>query len=152
MEKHVISLDRQNVAELEVIERLATTIGIEEFEREMQRLAGLHKIDAQATIQSIARHYHPSLIGMSHAPFDVMSRVCDQLVVRQPDLLQRLSYRCRNEERTALPLTLWLDFVRYARECFDPAVLDSDFLSSKMREGLTSKEAFDALIASKRIK
>lgn len=59
MEKHVISLDRQNVAELEVIERLATTFGLKEFERGMKRLAALHKIDAQATIQSIARHYPP---------------------------------------------------------------------------------------------
>lgn len=37
----------------------------------------------------------------------------------------------------------------YARECFDPAALDADFLSSRMGEGLSSKEAFDALIASK---
>ena len=152
MEQCIVGLERHNLTELEIIERLVATIGVEAFEVEVQRLAGLHKIDVCAPIQSIGRHTHHSLIGMSDAPFAILGRVCEQLVVREPELLQRPSYRCRNEERTALPLTLWLDFVRYARECFDPAALDADFLLSKMREGLSSKEAFDALIASKRIK
>ena len=49
-------------------------------------------------------------------------------------------------------MLLWLDLTRYARECFDPAVLDAQFLVAKLKEGLSSKEAFDALIASKRRK
>nr|WP_242070874.1 hypothetical protein [Pseudomonas mohnii] len=149
-EQQVRDLERHNLAELEIIERLMTTLGLDAFETEIQRLVSLHKIDVLAPIQSIGRWRHPSLIGMTDGPFEVLSRVCEQLVVREPKLLQRPSYRCRNQERIAIPLTLWLDFVRYARECFDPAALDADFLLSKMREGLSSREAFDALIASKR--
>lgn len=152
MEQHVVDLGQHNLAELEVVERLVVSIGVEAFEMEVQRLAGLHTVDVQAPIQSVARYHHPSVIGVSDVPFDVLSRVCEQLVVREPELLQHPSYQCRNEERIALPLTLWLDLVRYARECFDPAALDADFLSAKMREGLSSEEAFHALIASKRVK
>ena len=152
MDQHIVVLAQHNLAQLEVIERLVGSIGVEVFERECRRLAELHVIDVQAPIQSISRYRHPSLIGMTDDPFDVLSRVCEQLVVREPALLQRPSYRFRNEECTALPLTLWLDLVRYARECFDPAALDAEFLSAKMGEGLSSKEAFEALVASKRAK
>jgi hypothetical protein len=150
MERHVISLERHNLPELEVVERLAATLGAEAFEVEVQRLASLHTIDLGAPVQSIARFTHPSLIGMSDAPFDVLSRVCDQLVIREPALLERPSYRCRHSHGTALPLALWLDLVRFAREEFDPAKWDAEFLVQKQRSGLSIREAFDALIAFKR--
>ncbi|NER62542.1 hypothetical protein G3435_26595 [Pseudomonas sp. MAFF212428] len=152
MKKHVISLERHNSAELEVVERLASTIGNEAFEREAQRLADLHTIDPHATIQSISLWHHPTLIGMSEGPFQILGRVCDQLVAREPMLLERPSYRCRNSHSTALPWTLWLDIVRYAREQFDPAALDAAFLAEKQRQGMSNRESFEALIAAKRDK
>jgi hypothetical protein len=42
--------------------------------------------------------------------------------------------------------------VRHAREAFDPAGLDAEFLAGKLREGYSTQEAFDALISSKRVK
>jgi len=152
MEEHVISLERRNLAELEVVERLASTFGNDAFEREAQRLADLHVIDPHATIQSISLCLHPTLIGMSDGPFQILRRVSNRLVAREPLLLERLSYRCRNSYYTALPWTLWLDIVRYARERFDPAELDAAFLAEKQRQGLSNQEAFEALIAAKRDK
>lgn len=65
-------------------------------------------------------------------------------------LRERPSYRCRNSHYTALPWMLWLDIVGYAREQFDTAALDAAFLAEKQRQGLSNKEAFEVLIASKR--
>ncbi len=151
MERYVISLERHNLPELHVVERLAATLGAEAFEVEVQRLASLHTIDFGAPVQSIARFTHPSLIGMSDAPFDVLSRVCDQLVIREPALLERPSYRCRHSHGTALPLALWLDLVRFAREEFDPAKWDAEFLVQKQRSGLSIREAFTPRIAQGRL-
>ncbi|SFI77453.1 hypothetical protein SAMN05444507_11136 [Pseudomonas syringae] len=148
----VIALGPNNLAELEVIERLAETIGVAGFAIQAQRLAELHKIDPTAPVQSITRCTHPTQIGMTDGPFEVLSNLCEQLIAREPSLLERLSYRSLDIQRTALPLLLWFDLVRYARECFDPAALDAQFLVAKLKEGLSSKEAFDALIASKRRK
>lgn len=150
--QHVRTLGRDNISELESVERLVKSIGAEAFEADVRRLSHLHKVDTESAIQSISRLTHPSLIGMSETPFQIFQRLCDDLVLRAPSLLQRPSYRCRNGDNTAVPFELWLSIVRHAREFFDPAGLDADFLVTSMREGHTSREAFDALIASKRLK
>ncbi|MBW1250976.1 hypothetical protein I7860_30375 [Pseudomonas tolaasii] len=152
MEKHVIGLERRNLAELEVVERLAAAIGAVAFEAEVSLLLRLHTVDPECAIQSISRFIHPSLIGMSDVPFLVLQRRADELVEREPALLQRPSFRCRNDHETALPLELWFAIVRHAREYFDPAESDAAFLVARLREGFTSEEAFRALIASKRSK
>jgi hypothetical protein len=152
MEQHVRTLGRDNLSELESIERLVASIGSAVFEADVRFLSSLHTVDTESAIQSISRLTHPSLIGMSETPFGIFQRLCDDLVLRTPALLQRPSYRCRNGDNTAVPFELWLSIVRHAREHFDPAGLDAEFLVAKMREGLSSKRAFDALIASKRPK
>ena len=149
-EQHVIALERDNLAELEVIERWASELGTEAFEVQVQRLARLYEIDPQEPIQSIRLQHHPSLIGMTGAPFAVLQRLCDQLIEREPELLQRFSYRLRNEQHTAIPWALWLCLVRAAREFYDPAGQDAEFLIARQREGLSSGEAFAALIEFKR--
>jgi hypothetical protein len=152
MEQHVRTLGRDNLSELESVERLVASIGPAAFEADVRFLSSLHTVDTESAIQSINRLTHPSLIGMSETPFRIFQRLCDELVLRAPALLQRPSYRCRNSDTTAVPFELWLAIVRHAREFFDPAGLDADFLVKRMREGHSSKEAFDALIASKRPK
>lgn len=152
MEKHVIALVRHNLPQLEIIERLVATVGPEAFDADVRRLSELHTVDPESAIQSISRLTHPSLIGMSDTPFQSFRRLSDDLVMRAPALLQRPCYRYRNDDTTAVPFELWLAIVRHAREHFDPAGLDADFLVARMQEGLSSKEAFDALIASKRRK
>lgn len=152
MEKPVISLERRNLAELEVIERLAVAMGGEAFEADVRRLSDLHTVDSDSAIQAINRLTHPSLIGMSDTPFQIFQRLSDDLIIRAPALLQRPSFRYRNGDNTAVPFELWLAIVRHAREYFDPAGLDADFLAARQREGLSNREAFDALIASKRRK
>jgi hypothetical protein len=149
-EQHVIALERDNLAELDVIERWARHLGTDKFESEVKRLAALYAIDPEAPIQSINRQHHPSLIGMTDRPFHVLQQLCNQLIEREPLLLQRLSYRCSNEQHTALPWGLWLSLVRAAREAFDPAAYDMDFMLAKQQEGLSIAEALAALIAAKR--
>ena len=65
MEKHVIGLERRNLAELEVVERLAAAIGAVAFEAEVSMLLRLQTVDPGCAIQSITRSIHPPLIGMS---------------------------------------------------------------------------------------
>lgn len=149
-EQHVIALERDNLAELDVIERWARELGTDAFESEVQRLAALYEIDPQGPVQAISRQYHPSVIGMTNAPFAVLQQLCNLLIEREPLLLQRLSYRCRNEQHTALPWRLWLSLVRAAREKFDPAAYDMDFMLTKQQEGLSTADALKALIAAKR--
>lgn len=149
-EQHVIGLERDNLGELDVIERWARELGADAFEAEVRRLAGLYVIDPQGPIQAIRRQHHPSVIGMTDTPFQVLQRLCDQLVEHEPQLLQRLSYRCRNEQHAALPWGLWLSLVRAAREAFDPAAHDAAFMIAKQREGLSTAEALAALLAAKR--
>lgn len=150
MERHVIGLERQNIDELEIVERLAAAIGAEAFEADVAHLAHLHIVDPDAAIQAISRLVRPTLIGISDAPFETLRRMSDSLVEREPKLLECPSFCCRDEQATALPWTLWLALVRHARDFFDPAALDAEFLVAKMREGLSSRQAFDALIAYKR--
>ncbi|MEB3438069.1 hypothetical protein U8291_13700 [Pseudomonas sp. A2] len=150
MEKRVIGLERHNLAELEVVERLAAKLGPVTFEAEVSLLSRLHTVDPDCAIKSIRRFAHPSLIGMSDVPFLVLQRLADELVEREPALLKLPSFRCRNDDQTALPLELWFSLVRHSRENFDPAASDAEFLVARLREGLTSEEAFRALIASKR--
>lgn len=152
MEQHVRTLGRDNLSELESVERLLASIGPAAFEADVRFLSNLHTVDTESAIQSISRLTHPSIIGMSDTPFQIFQRLCDDLVVRVPLLLQRPSYRYRNGDSTAVPFELWLDIVRHAREFFDPAGLDAEFLIARMREGCSRQEAFDALIASKRHK
>lgn len=152
MEQYVRTLGRDNLSELESVERFVTSIGPEAFEADVRRLSNLYTVDTESATQSISRFTHPSLVGMSETPFRVFQRLCDDLVLRAPSLLQRPSYRCRNGDNTAVPFGLWLSIVRHAREHLDPAGLDADFLVARMREGRSSQEAFDALIASKRPK
>lgn len=152
MEKHVIALERHNLPELEIIERLVATVGPEAFEADVRRLSELHTVDPESAIKSISRLTHPSIIGMSDTPFQIFQRLSDDLVMRAPALLQRPSYRYQHGDNTAVPFELWLSIVRHARAYFDPAGLDAEFLVARMREGLSNKEAFDALIASKRRK
>ena len=149
--QQVIGLERDNLAELDVIERWARELGTDAFEAEVRRLAALYAIDPEEPIQSIRRQQHPSVIGMTDAPFAVLQRLCNQLIEREPQLLQRLSYRCRDEQHTALPWGLWLSFVRAAREAFDPAEHDAAFLIARQREGLSAAEALAALVAHKRL-
>lgn len=148
--QHIIGLERDNIDELEVVERLFDAIGAEAFEVDVLRLAGLHVIDPAAMVQSIHRQVHTSVIGMRDAPFEVFQRLCDALVEREPRLLERLSYRFRHDQITALPWALWLDVVRHARAHFDPAAADADFIGERLREGFTNQEAFEALLALKR--
>ncbi|WP_445672836.1 hypothetical protein [Pseudomonas inefficax] len=150
MERHIIGLERHNIDELEVVERLAAAIGSEAFEVDVAQLVKLHIVDPEAEIQTIPRLFHPSLIGMSDVPFGVLQNASDSLVEREPKLLEHPSYRCRNDQTTALPWTFWLALVRHARDFFDPAALDAEFLAVRLREGLSSREAFDALLAYKR--
>lgn len=149
-EQQVIGLERHNFAELDVIERWAFELGTDAFEAEVQRLAVLYALDLQEPIQAIRRQPHSSVIGMTDAPFQVLQRLCNQLIEREPQLLQRLSYRCRDEQHIALPWGLWLSLVRSAREAFDPAGHDAAFLIDRQREGLSTAEAFAALISHKR--
>lgn len=148
--QQVIGLERDNLPELDVIERWARKLGADAFAAEVQRLAELYVIDPEGPIQAIRRQHHPSVIGVTDAPFQVLQRLCNQLIEREPQLLQRLSYRCRDEQHTALPWGLWLSLVRAAREAFDPAEHDAAFLIARQREGLSATEAFAALIAHKR--
>lgn len=145
-------MKRHNLAELKVVERLVSDIGIERFEMEAQRLARLHTLDLDAPIQLLVLSTHPALIGISREPFDVLKRIRDQLSMREPALLEHLGYCCSDGQRVGLPLTLWLDLVRFARAHFDPAGQDADFLVAKLKEGLSSEQAFKALIAAKRAK
>jgi hypothetical protein len=150
MEQCVVGLERHNLAELEVVERLAAKLGAEAFEAEVSLLSRLHKVNPECVIKSIRRFVHPSLIGMSVEPFLVLQRLADELVEREPALLKRPSFRCRNDHATALPLELWFAIVRHARAHYDPAESDAAFLVARLREGFTSEQAFHALIASKR--
>lgn len=64
------------IAELEVVERLAASIGFEVFEADVLRLAGLHVLNPEATTQAIPVQVHTIIIGMS------VRRLCDTLVER----------------------------------------------------------------------
>jgi len=125
MAQDEITFGPDNLAELEIIERLAESIGVTAFAAQARRLAELHKIDPTVPTQLITRCTHATQIEMTDGPFEVLKNLCDQLIAREPSLLKRPSYRSRDNQRTALPLLLWLDLVRYARECFDPAALDA---------------------------
>lgn len=129
MVQQVRTLVRDNLSELESVERLVASIGSAASEAAVRFVSSLHTVDTESAIQSINRLTHPSLIGMSETPFRIFQRLCDKLVVRAPALLQRPSYRCRNANNTAVPFELWLAIVRHAREFFDPAGLDADFWS-----------------------
>lgn len=115
MEQHVRGLERNNLPELEAVERLCRELGGPAFEALALGLAEAYVIEVEECRQSLQRLWHPSVIGMSDTPFLSLQRVCERLIEREPALLQKLSYRCRNEQCTALPLGLWQALVREAR-------------------------------------
>jgi hypothetical protein len=116
MERHVIALERHNLHELEAVEQLATELGAEAFEAVAMELASAYTIDPDECQQSIRRFYHPSLIGMTDVPFDALQKVCKRLIEREPHMLEKLTYRCRDNQRTALPHGLWLQLVEHAQQ------------------------------------
>lgn len=59
MEQHVRTLGRENLSELESVERLVTSIGPEAFEADVRRLSNLYTLDPESAIQSISRLTHP---------------------------------------------------------------------------------------------
>lgn len=115
MEQHVIGLTRQNLPELEAIEKLAEKIGAEAFEALAMQLANTHVINVEDCRQSIHRQWSPGLIGMTDEPFRALQNVCESLLVREPRLLEKLTYRSRDNQKTALPHGLWLQIVEHAQ-------------------------------------
>ncbi|MBV4540083.1 hypothetical protein [Pseudomonas vlassakiae] len=150
MEQHISGFEHREQSQLEVVERLVATIGAEAFEVEVKRLTALQKVDIDAPMQIIMRCPHHPPVEMSDVLFCVLSRACDQIINLEPRLINLPAYGCRDSQRTALPQRLWLDLVRYAREKFDPAALDAEFIATRLKDGLSSREAFDALIDLKR--
>ena len=113
--EHDRSLERNNLAELEAVEQLASVLGSEAFLALAQGLANDYLPCLEEPIQYIGRFHHPSLIGMSDVPFLALEQVCNSLVDREPLLLQRYPYRLRSDRRTALPHALWLQIVAQAQ-------------------------------------
>jgi hypothetical protein len=110
MEQHVIGLTRQNLPELEAIEKLAEKIGAEPFEALAMQLANNHVINVED-----CRQCNPGLIGMTDEPFRALQKVCESVLVREPKLLVKLTYRSRDSDKTALPHGLWLQIVEHAQ-------------------------------------
>ncbi|MFJ4051542.1 hypothetical protein [Pseudomonas hunanensis] len=150
MEQHIHGFENRERSQLAVVERLVATVGAEAFEIEVQRLTALHKVDIDGPIQTFMRCPHHSPVEMSDVLFSVLSRACDEITNLEPRLISLPAYGGRDSQRTALPQGLWLDLVRFAREQFDPAALDAEFLAARLKDGMSSKEAFDALIDFKR--
>ncbi|WP_342651234.1 hypothetical protein [Pseudomonas sp. REB1044] len=150
MEQQISGFEDRERSQLEVVERLVATVGAGAFEIEVQRLTALHKVDIDAPIQIFMRCPHHSPVEMSDVLFSVLSRACDEITNLEPRLISLPAYGCRDSQRTALPQGLWLDLVRFAREQFDPAALDAEFLAARLKDGMSSKEAFDALVNFKR--
>jgi hypothetical protein len=115
MEKHVRGLERHNLHELEAVERLANKLGSEAFLAVAMELASGYTIDPEECRQSIRKKWNPTVIGMTAVPFQALAQVCESLIQREPKLLGRLPYRCRNEGQTALPLGLWQQLAERAR-------------------------------------
>jgi hypothetical protein len=105
---NLIALTRDNLHELEAIERLASTLGAERFCTLALQIAYEYPIKIEESYQSVRKQQHSSVIGMSAAPFEALRSVCEVVIQRAPDLLRILSYRHRHETRTTVPHGLWL--------------------------------------------
>lgn len=177
---NLIALKRNNVHELEAIERLARLLGSDRFGALALQLAYEYPIKIEEPYQSIPKLHHSSVIGMSEAPFEELRVVCEVVISRVPELRRALSYRYRHESRTTVPHGLWLALLERANgdislvdstssrvvdgrsppdivaTCHDliaqnQAKLDYDFLLAREREGLSASEAVESLIAHSRV-
>lgn len=177
---NLIALTRQNLHELEAIERLASFLGTDRFGALALQLAYEYPVKIDEPYQSISKLHHSSVIGMSDAPFEALRVVCEVVINRVPELLRILSYRYRHENRTTVPHGLWLALLDRARgdmsliepsssrtvdgrlspdvfaTCHDliakkQAMLDQDFFLARKREGLSASEAVESLISHRRV-
>lgn len=177
---NLIALTRNNLNELEAIERLAGSLGTDRFGALTLQLAYEYPIKIKESYQSIPKLRHSSVIGMSDAPFEVLQVVCEVVISRVPELLWVLSYRYRHENRTTIPHGLWLALLELdngdlsliepasprpvagrlpkdvVATCYDliaknQAMLDHEFLLSLAREGLSASQAVESLIAYRRV-
>lgn len=99
----------------EAVERLCRDLGAVEFKALALGLAETYVLNPDECRQSLHRAWNPGLVGMSDTPFSALQRMCERIIERDPSLLQQLSYRCRDDQHTALPLGLWQCLVRAAR-------------------------------------
>jgi hypothetical protein len=136
----IIDLDRNTLHELEAIERLAKTLGNLRFGDLALRLAYDYPVEFEAPHQFISRLHHISMIGMSHAPFDVMKAVCEAFIDRVPELLRMLSYRHRERRLVTVPRRYWLDLA---------AIANTDGTTTDESEMWTSDQANHASFAGR---
>lgn len=136
----IIDLDRNTLHELEAIERLAKTLGNLRFGDLALRLAYDYPVEFEAPHQFISRLHHISMIGMSHAPFDVMKAVCEAFIDRVPELLRMLSYRHRDGRLVTVPRGYWLDLA---------AIANTDGTTTDESEMWTSDQANHASFAGR---
>ncbi len=177
---NLIALTRNNVHELEAIERLASFLGTDRFGALALQLAYEYPVKIEEPYQSISKLHHSSVIGMSNAPFEALRVVCEVVISRAPELLRILSYRYRHETHTTVPHGLWLALLERAdgdmslvdsssshaadgrsrpdiAAAFNDliadnqAMLDQDFLLARKREGLSASEAVESLIAHRQV-
>lgn len=177
---NLIALTRNNVHEIEAIERLSSFLGTDRFGALALQLAYEYPVKIEEPYQSISKLHHSSVIGMSEAPFEALRVVCEVVINRAPELLRVLSYRCRHESRTTVPHGLWLALLEHAEEdmyliestssraidgCLPPdladtcrdliaknqAMLDQNFLLARKHDGLSASEAVESLIAHRRV-
>ncbi|MBA1245917.1 hypothetical protein [Pseudomonas japonica] len=175
----LIVLDRNTLHELEGIERLAAKLGSVGFRDLALQLAYNYPVDIEAPYQSIRKSWNSSIIGMSHAPFEVMRTVREAFIERAPELLRILSYRYRHEDRTTVPRSFWLvlvekastdgasidnpegrpfsglEYASFVARCGDlveknQAGIDFEFLRQRQVDGDPSALAVEELIARRR--
>ena len=173
---NLIALTRNNLHELEAIERLASFLGTDRFGALTLQLAYEYPVKIEEPYQSIPKLRHSSIIGMSDAPFEALRVVCEVVISRVPELLRVLSYRYRHESRTTVPHGFWLAILEQASGDMsqidsaseravdgrlppdvvaacqnliadNQAMLDHDFLLARAREGLSATQAVESLIA-----
>lgn len=172
-------MTRNNVHELDAIERFASFLGTNRFGALALQLAYEYPVKIEEPYQSIPKRHHSSVIGMSDAPFEALRVVCEVFISRVPELLRVLSYRYRHESRTTVPHGLWIALLeRVNGDIFlvDPArshaadgrsptnivtpfqdliaenqsMLDQNFLLAREHEGLSATEAVESLIVHRR--
>ncbi len=176
---NLIALTRDNLDELESIERLAAFLGAARFGALALQLAYEYPVKTDEPYLSIRRMHQSSVIGASEALFEALCVVCEVVIGRMPELLRVLSYRCRHENRTTVPYGLWLTLLEWANadmslvdstsQCAtdgprhpdtvsefqelvadSQAMLDQEFILSRKHEGLSVCEAVESLIAHRR--
>lgn len=79
---NLIALTRDNLHELEAIERLASFLGTDRFGALALQLAYEYPVKIEEPYQSIPKLRHSSVIGMSDAPFEAMRVVCEVVIHR----------------------------------------------------------------------